>query len=246
MANMHPGGLDATRQLAAWAGVGPGTRVLDVGCGVGQTACLLAGAYRADVVGLDRSARMVARARERAGRRGLLRVSDAGTGATFLEGDAYALPFDEGSFDVVFAESVTLFLDRSRVLPELRRVLVPGGRVADVVMTCHDPVPEDVLDRFARLEGVRMQPLSAAGWTEAYGAAGFEIERADFHPSLSDGATVSTFFRDNGLAGLRAAARLAGLWLADPAVRAYVRDGSATWREHRHRFGFGLIVARRP
>jgi ubiquinone/menaquinone biosynthesis C-methylase UbiE len=162
MANMHPGGLAATRLLAQWAGVEPGVRILDVGCGVGQTACLLAARYGADVVGLDRSGRMVERARERAGHMGVQRLADEGHGASFVEGDAYALPFDGESFDVVFAESVTLFLDRDRVLPELRRVLAPGGRVADVVMTCHEPVPPDVLDRFEALEGVRMEPLPAA------------------------------------------------------------------------------------
>jgi hypothetical protein len=72
------------------------------------------------------------------------------------------------------------------------------------------------------------------------------LAQADFYPSISDRRTFWTFFRDNGAGGLQAAMRMAGLWLADPAFRSYVRDGSATWREHRHRFGFGLIVARRP
>jgi SAM-dependent methyltransferase len=246
MANMHPGGSDATRTLAEWAGVGKGVHVLDVGCGVGRTACKLGVDYHAFVTGVDKSPAMIdrayanqARATERADRWAEERI-------TFRVADAYDLPFRNAQFDVVLAESVTLFLDRSRVLPEFFRVLKPGGRVADVVMTCRDPVPSDVLDAFERLEGVRMEPLTESGWLDAYEAAGFEVVRKDFKPSISDGSTIWTFLQDNGAGGVAAALRMAGMWLSSPQFRAYVREGTATWNAHKHRFGFGLLLARKP
>lgn len=238
MASMHPGGLDATLELAMWAGVGPGTRVLDVGCGVGQTACILAGRFGARVVGLDRSSEMIRRARARQRREGVE--------AEFVEGDAYAMPFRDGQFETVFAESVTLFLERPRVLSEIRRVLEPGGVACDIVMTCREAVPEEFLERLAGLEGVRMYPVSEHEWLEAYRDAGFEIARSEFHPEISDRATLGKFFRDNGPAGLLAAVRLATLFLTDRAVRTYMRELGPLWKAHKQRFGYGLIMARRP
>lgn len=238
MASMHPGGLDATLKLADWAKVGPGVRLLDVGCGVGQTSCLLAGQFGARVVGMDRSAGMVARARERQRKEGV--------GVEFVEGDAYAMPFADAEFQIVFAESVTLFLERSRVLSEIFRVLEPGGVVCDIVMTCREAVPEEFLEQLARLEGVRMYPIPEAEWLQVYRDAGFEIARSEFHPTISDRATLGKFFRDNGPGGLLAALRLAGLFLADAGVRAYMRELGPLWKAHKHLFGYGLIMARRP
>lgn len=237
MSSMHPGGMAATHRLIKETGLKAGDRLLDVGCGVGQTACLLAGRYGADVTGVDRKPGMVHRARERA--------AALGAKATFLEGDAYDLAFPDGTFDLLFAESVTLFLDKSRVLPELRRVLKPGGRIADIVMTCHEPVPEDVLEALEALEGVRMLPMSEGEWRAAYERAGFRIVYAEFHPTISDRSTLGSFLRDNGAGGLKAVARMLGLFVRDPQFRAYLRDLGAFWKIHKRRFGYGLIVAER-
>lgn len=243
LASMHPGGDLATKQLADWTGLAPrtgpgGTRVLDVGCGVGKSTCWLAANRQVDITGLDRSGSMVARARQRAEAKGLT--------IAFVEGDAYDLPFPEGTFETVFAESVTLFLDRAKVLEQIRRVLVPGGFVADIVMTCNDPIPPGVLDEMARLEGVRMYPVSEAQWREDYTSAGFTLAHTEFHDSLSNGSTAFAFLRDNGLGGVRAMARMAGHWIKDPAVRGYTRDLGKLWRANQHRFGYGLIVAQKP
>jgi SAM-dependent methyltransferase len=72
----------ATRMIFAEAGIRPGMRVLDLGCGAGDGAFVAAGLVGPDgfVVGVDRSAEALARARLRAGQRGLAQVR-------FVEGD---------------------------------------------------------------------------------------------------------------------------------------------------------------
>lgn len=96
-------------------------RVLDVGCGDGTY--LLAAAERgARAVGVDHSERMLRAARSRARRRS--------ASVELARGDAAALPFPTGAFDVVFAVTVLTFSARPLpALRELSRVLAPGGRL---------------------------------------------------------------------------------------------------------------------
>jgi ubiquinone/menaquinone biosynthesis C-methylase UbiE len=59
-----------------------------------------------------------------------------GTAVGFKRGSAERLPFKDGWFDLVFLRLVVHLVDRSKVLPELRRVLAPGGRA---VIATFDP-----------------------------------------------------------------------------------------------------------
>jgi SAM-dependent methyltransferase len=114
---MEPGAVDL---LKAW-GVERGQRLLDVGCGAGQLA-IPAARMGLKVTGVDIAANLVARARERAVAEGL--------SARFDEGDAEALPYEDGSFDVVASIFGAMFAPRpERVAAELLRVCRPGGRV---------------------------------------------------------------------------------------------------------------------
>ena len=103
----------------------PGQRVLDVGCGPGTiTIDLAARVAPGQVVGLDRSERVVELARAAAREAGATTV-------TFAAGDVYALPYADASFDVVHAHQVLQHLvDPVAALRELRRVARPGGLVA--------------------------------------------------------------------------------------------------------------------
>lgn len=101
--------------LAAVAAVRP-RRVLDVGCGDGRLASLYAAP---EVVCLDGSEAAVEAARAR--------------GLDARLGDAQALPFEDGSFDVVTASHMLYHVpDRGRALDEFVRVLRPGGRFAGI------------------------------------------------------------------------------------------------------------------
>jgi SAM-dependent methyltransferase len=106
-----------------------GARILDAGCGNGRHAVPLARAgYR--VVGLDRSALLLAAARQSVGH---------ARWPTFLRGSYASLPFDAGRFDAVLSLGTALgYLGDDgdqRALREFRRVLVPGGRL--VIETLH-------------------------------------------------------------------------------------------------------------
>lgn len=114
-------------------GVGPGSRVLDVGCGQGRHA-FEAHRRGAAVVALDRSPSEVAAAAGMLGAMRLAGEAAAGALGTGVCADALALPFPDGSFDVVMAAEVLEHVPDDRAaMAELARVLRPGGRLAVTV-----------------------------------------------------------------------------------------------------------------
>jgi len=119
---LHPGGERLTLRLAELAGVAPGQRVVDVACGRGATALLLARELGCEAVGVDLGARAIAHARHAAG---------AGERASFLVGDAETLPLRDAGFDVALSEcSLCTFPDKPRAIAEMTRVVRPGGTIA--------------------------------------------------------------------------------------------------------------------
>ena len=113
---------------------------LDVGCGAGALALALA-PHVADVVGIDRVPELLELARER-----------APANATFAEGDAERLTFEDASFDLTGTLRTLHHVPRPElVLAELTRVTRPGGRVLVVDQVAPaDPLEALAVDRFER------------------------------------------------------------------------------------------------
>ena len=124
MNRLMTAGLDRRwRAATAQAVVTEGDRVLDVCCGTGDLS-IAAREAGGEVTGLDFSAPMLERAR---------RKSDE---VEWLEGDALALPFPDGSFDAVtIGFGLRNLANVERGLTELHRVLSSGGRVAILEIT---------------------------------------------------------------------------------------------------------------
>jgi phosphatidylethanolamine/phosphatidyl-N-methylethanolamine N-methyltransferase len=99
----------------------PGARVLEVGVGTGLALPFYAGKR---VTGIDLSADMLVRARERVAAGGLRHVE------ALLEMDAEAMSFADASFDIAVAMFVASVVpDPRRLLREMRRVVRPGGQI---------------------------------------------------------------------------------------------------------------------
>ena len=109
-------------RLVRFAAVRSGQRVLDVACGTGVVA-VTAARLGAKVAGLDLTPALLERARENS--------QIAGVEVDWREGDAEALPFADGEFDVVLSQFGHMFAPRPDVATsELLRVLKPGGTIA--------------------------------------------------------------------------------------------------------------------
>lgn len=111
------------RDLAARAGIGAGTSVLDLCCGVAGPGRLIAGALGCTYLGVDRCPDAIALARNRAGANCRFDVADVP-------------PLPAGEFDVVLLlETMLAFADKSSLLGAVAAALVPGGRFACTVET---------------------------------------------------------------------------------------------------------------
>jgi SAM-dependent methyltransferase len=162
----------------------PGMRLLDVGCGPGTITLDLAERVAPGcTVGVDREEAIIAEARR-------LLESRPNPGVEFRTADAYALDFDDSSFDVVHAHQLLQHLtDPVAALIEMRRVLRPGGVLAvrdgDYGAFVWAP-PAPLIDRWMQLyhDVCRHNGADADAGRRLLGwalAAGF----TDIHPSSS-------------------------------------------------------------
>jgi SAM-dependent methyltransferase len=125
MDQFHGGGKGTTVRLARLAGLSPGTRVLDVGGGLGGPARTLAVEFDCQVTVVDLTESYVRAAQMLTAQLGL------GDRVTHRIGNALDLPFDDDSFDVVWTQNSGMNIaDKPRLYAGFHRVLRYGGVLA--------------------------------------------------------------------------------------------------------------------
>ncbi|HEV8654055.1 MAG TPA: class I SAM-dependent methyltransferase [Candidatus Limnocylindria bacterium] len=162
--------------------------VLDVATGTGLVAIELARRYRCRVVGLDRSADMLAEASRR---NGLI--------AGLVNARAERLPFDDATFDhVTFTYLLRYVDDPAATVRELARVLKPGGRLAALEFGVPtSPFAFALWRLYTRVAMPLAGPLISRKWREVNAFLGPSIERFyRAHPQ----SAVERYWRDAGLA----------------------------------------------
>lgn len=176
----HPDRYDAVNggfndALLDAAAIGPHDRVLDIGCGNGQTTRLAARRARLGAAtGVDLSGPMLGTARDRAAAEGVGNVE-------FVQADAQVHPFEDGAYDVAISRvGVMFFADPVAAFGNIRRALRDGGRLAFLSMA---PIGDtDLQAVFAALPPREEAPIGHDGplslsdpgrVQEVLGAAGF-------------------------------------------------------------------------
>ena len=207
----HLGGRAATDEMVTLMRLAPGQAVLEVGSGVGMTACHLARRYGMRVISLDLSPQMIAWARRLAQREGLERRID------FTVADA--------SFDAVISESVLAFVSNKLLaLAEFRRVARPGAPIGLTEGTwIRSAPPASLVDYVARtMAGARFQ--SPADWEALLANSGLDRIETRIH-TLDARQQWLSEVRDLSAADLRDRVRalrdFARLYATDPGFREY-------------------------
>jgi len=167
------------------AGLLPGERVLDVGCGWGGPTLAAAERVAPDglVVGVDLSPSMLAVARQRAAASGIDNVE-------LLDGDAQVHPFATDAFDVVISRFGTMFFENpAEAFANLARALRPGGRLASLCW---------------------QEPLKTEWAAVSIGAAAPHVGLPDFGPpgapgpfALADGDRLRAVVQAGGFGDVR-------------------------------------------
>jgi len=149
------------RRVLIDAGIKPGMRVADLGCGVGMTTALLAELVGStgEVVGVDLSAAQLAQAQE-------LMPSEF-SNVKFVEASATDTGLPYGSFDLVYSRFLLIHLvEPVAALREMHRLLKPGGILVceDGDLTTAGSEPTTALNMFADLFG-RLGPKWGVDYT---------------------------------------------------------------------------------
>ncbi len=169
--SFHPGGVKLTRQLASSTLVSPQSDVLDVACGNGNSARIVAADFGANVTGCDYSAVNLEHARISSRESGLAEKTK------FVRASAEQLPFAAESFDATLCEcSLCLFENMDSALQQLHRVLNPGGRIGISDFFLSAPVPKSLDGLLGRVLCVANAP-SVEAYREALSQAGFDFVR---------------------------------------------------------------------
>lgn len=165
----HYGGVAITEQLAEDARIVAGHHVLDVCSGMGGPARYFAYHRGCRVTGLDLTESRVASAGN------LTRLVGLDHLVGFRQGDAQAMPFDDGSFDVAISQEALLHVpDKSAVIKECARVLARGGILAFTDLTQREVIASDDIRKLGKaLASANL--ATSDQYRRWLRAAGFEI-----------------------------------------------------------------------
>ncbi|NQU59564.1 MAG: methyltransferase domain-containing protein [Rhodospirillales bacterium] len=133
----HIGGREATKRAVAKMALGPDSRVLDIGCGIGGAVRYIADEFGCQVTGIDLTPEFISTAQA------LSIMTGQGDMARFEIASALDMPFDAAAFDAAVTFHVAMNIpDREGLYGEIARVLAPGGVLCiyDVMKKSDEPL----------------------------------------------------------------------------------------------------------
>ena len=252
------GGLSATSQLLEMCTMDKQSKVLEVGCGVGHTACEIGTKYGAHVVGIDVSENMIANANKRAKDLGAQDLVE------FRVEDVTDLPFEDESFDVVIMESLLNILGEQRVIEsallEVARVTKRGGRVGANEVFVDESAPSEVRARLHELlmgelgPGANLARYSDEQFKQMFADTGLPVVKIMKNQAAGTRSQlVNDLIKVMGFMGfMRYSIRATKDLLINSELRKATMKAAPAQRimernkDTRDFFGFALIVAEKP
>jgi ubiquinone/menaquinone biosynthesis C-methylase UbiE len=234
----HIGGFEATDELLSLCHIANAREVLNIGCGIGVGSAYVAGKYGCHVVGVDVSEKMIEWSRRRA------REERVESRVECRTADVSDLPFDADRFDVVFAESVLIFVeDKARAIRECVRVTRPGGHVGLSEGFWREQPPEELVALASDAVGPCVPTLDT--WRTLWEASGLH-ERVVQPRRIDPGTEVKSRIRWIGWRWLlRAWGRGLRLYITNPATRQSIKKTFDVPPEVFQYLGYGLFVGRK-
>ncbi|PLT31539.1 class I SAM-dependent methyltransferase [Peribacillus deserti] len=160
----HPGSLSLTKRILQQEIVFPNMRILDAGCGTGQTSSYIAKTYPSKVYAIDSHAEMIQRSKHR--------FSKERLPISLYHASMENMPFRSSTFDLVLAESSTAFTNIPRTVSEYYRVLKENGVLITIDMTAEPNLSPDARHKIKQFYGVNAV-LTEKEWIHTFKRAGF-------------------------------------------------------------------------
>jgi len=163
---VSPGGRELARELIASMDLAPASRVLDVGCGLGGSAFVMASEFGLRVDGIDLSRNMLALAEQKLATNGLSNL------VRLQWGDCLELEARE-QYDAVYSRDVFLHIaDKTRLFARLHAALRPGGSLLFTDYCCGPQPWSDEFRDYVEARGYSLHTVLE--YAELISAAGFE------------------------------------------------------------------------
>ncbi|WP_064468637.1 class I SAM-dependent methyltransferase [Lederbergia galactosidilytica] len=177
----HPGGFYLTKKLLKDVKLKKEMKVLDIGCGMGQTSLYLAETIGCHVVAVDKHPKMIENFRQHPDVQALP--------IEIVEADIEKLPFADEQFDLILSESVLAFTKLAQSLYEVKRVLKKDGIFICNEMCLQEPIEPAELSKFNSLYQIQ-EILTKEGWLTKLKNVGFQnltvVEDRKMAEELSD------------------------------------------------------------
>ncbi|TWI55881.1 class I SAM-dependent methyltransferase [Halalkalibacter nanhaiisediminis] len=161
----HPGGMTVTKKILQNELIGGHSKILDAGCGTGQTSSYLAKTYDCEVYAIDNHPEMMKRAAQR--------FLKENANVKVFNGTIENLPFQNDSFDYILAESSTAFTHIPSSLAEYIRVLKPRGTLLTIDMTAEQQLSKKEQAEIIHFYDMQ-KILTEEDWVKAFHTAGFK------------------------------------------------------------------------
>ena len=175
---LHPGGKYATEKLLKLLNLDDNKKVLDIGCGPGETTIYIAKKFGCQVTGIDIMPEMIEQAKENAKKQKVSHLTK------FETVDAMSPVFSDASFDIAIFQAVLIFGNKQKMLNFAYNALKAKGQVGAIELTWRNDPSEEIVGTFSREFA---EPLINAenlgGWKSAFSRAGFhKVFCKEIHP----------------------------------------------------------------
>jgi SAM-dependent methyltransferase len=231
---LRPGGKLATEQLFQWADFQPGATVLELASSFGNNAIYLAKRYGVKVIGVDKNADSVVRARENIKAAGLTQQVE------IIEGDILHLEQIPGQFDYILAEAILTMQSehaKAKILNQVQSHLKPGGKFLAHELLARENL-EEIHHSLSKVNRVNATPLSESGWIDTFNNAGLKVQECQTGAMRL--LNPISLIQDEGITG---AAKFLWNLLTQKAIRERVLKMKNTFNQYSHDLGYIVMCA---
>lgn len=173
---LRPGGVIATRWLLSKAMITKDMKVLEVACNQAVTTMHIAKEFQCHVTGVDIDSVVIEKARNN------VTMEHLENQVNLVVADAFHLPFEDNSFDVILNEAFLTMLVGKRkdeVIKEFVRVLKPGGKLLThsvCLFTKDISRQKELIAMLSRVAHVHADPLLEEDWTSLFNSNNLSVE----------------------------------------------------------------------